>query len=156
MFSYKVLTSWRVLQHSTVVVFTWSDRQLTPGHGLTNRAASDDLDLARIVLPSLRNIEVVHTVVRELIALTLQKTTIRLHQFIIQVQLCTYIDNSVSIDEPHNSRLRMTGNTAAEPSPFTFLDLDGFGLADKRRFLLGLLALVDNLWNTVHQTMSQP
>lgn len=43
----------------------------------------------------------------------------------------------------------MTGDTAAEACPFTFLDFDRLRLAYERWFLLRLLRLVDDLWNTV-------
>lgn len=67
------LTSWRVLQHTAVVVAAGRNLQLTASNGLTDGAAGNDLDLAGIVLARLRNIEVIHAIIGELVALTLKR-----------------------------------------------------------------------------------
>ena len=48
-----------------------------------------------------------------------------------------YIDDSVSVENPHNSRSGESGDAAAEASPFSFHHIGIFGLQDEdgSRFL---------------------
>lgn len=70
----------------------------------------------------------IHTIVSEFVTRTLK---IGQSKYMIRKKMLYehYIDNSVSIDEPHNTGLRMSSNTSTESSPFTFLHFYWFWFA---------------------------
>jgi hypothetical protein len=122
------LTSWRVLQHSTVVVSARHDLKIGRCDGLASRVTSNDLNLAGIVLAGLRDIKVIHAVIRQLVALTLKVEKNSLASKNPQkIILNVYIDHSVTVDEPHDTWSWMSSDAAAESRPFALLDGDGIG-----------------------------
>ena len=50
-----------------------------------------------------------------------------------------YVDDGVSVDEPHHSGLGISGHSAAEPGTASLLGLHGLRLGDEARLELLLL-----------------
>ena len=59
-----------------------------------------------------------------------------------------YVDDSVSVDEPHHSGLGVASHTAAEPGAASLLGLNSLGLGHEARLEL-LLLVLQELWGSL-------
>lgn len=70
----------------------------------------------------------------------------------LNISKVSYIDHSMSIHNPHNSRLGVSSYTAAESSHFSLYDSEWFWLCNKCWCLFWLEIFYSFLWNTRHVT----
>lgn len=90
----------------------------------------------------------IHAIVGELVSRSLQIFRVNGIVSLLNATL-TYVDDCVTIDEPHDPRARMSSYADTEACPLAFLDGDGFRETHKHRRFLGLKCFVLLFGNTV-------
>lgn len=122
-----------------MVVVAGRDFELHDAAGRSLRVAGHHFQFAVVVLARLGDVQVPHAVVRQLVssALDRQKQKIELICPSLSIfKCCPYIDDSVSVQDPHHPGARVAGDSAAETGPFAFHHLDVLGLEDEDGLLL--------------------
>lgn len=66
--AFSVLTSWRILQNIAVIICASDHVQFSGRNRFADRVSGDDLDLSGVVLAGLRDVQMVHSIIGELVA----------------------------------------------------------------------------------------